>query len=226
MTPAARSLELCRLKSAPRLAGIMLALLIAGAWCAQAAPRKAPPADPASLLIAELRRTFTLHGKRVPPEIFRDMGDGNIADSESIWVTVDVEAAIGSNLYADDIKEERGWVVQTRTVQGTSGGEETAYKFIGSTENGLLVAVASYNGGGTGTFHTLHILDVAAARAFDLEGKFYRRINLTSVRNVVLGDRWDGDVRIAKSLIIITTTRDGPTGTGPPKTTTLEARRP
>jgi hypothetical protein len=38
-----------------------------------------------------------LHPERqqIPPEIFRDFGDGDSADSASIWVTVDVKAAIG-----------------------------------------------------------------------------------------------------------------------------------
>src|SRR5262245_22801991 len=32
-------------------------------------------------LIAEIRRSFTIDGKQVPPEIFRDFGDGDLADS-------------------------------------------------------------------------------------------------------------------------------------------------
>ena len=56
-------------------------------------------------LVAEMRRSFTLHCKTIPPEIFRDFGDGDLADSGSIWVTVDVAAAIDSNLYFDPIRE-------------------------------------------------------------------------------------------------------------------------
>jgi hypothetical protein len=177
-------------------------------------------------LVAEVRRAFTLHGKTIPPEIFRDFGDGNIADSASIWVTVDIEAAIGSNLYFEDIKEEHGWFTQTKVNPSLNGQEETSYKFVGSTDNGLLVAIASYNGGGSGTFYTLHILDIAAARGFDLEGKLYRRINLTIVRSVVLGDRWDGDVQISKNSINIVTTRKGPVEDGNRAKVTIKAERP
>ena len=60
----------------------------------------------------------------------------------------------------------------------------------------LLVLIATYNGGGSGTFYTLHILDVSGQRAFDMDGDIYQRINVTSVRNVALGDRWDGNVKI------------------------------
>jgi hypothetical protein len=177
-------------------------------------------------LLAEVRRAFTLHGKPIPPEIFRDFGDGNIADSASIWVTVDIEAAIGSNLYFEDIKEEHGWFSQTKANPSLNGQEETSYKFVGSTDNSLLVAIASYNGGGSGTFYTLHVLDIGAARGFDLEGKLYRRINLTIVRNVVLGDRWEGDVQISRNSISIVTTRKGPVEDGNRARMTIKAERP
>jgi hypothetical protein len=195
---------------------------------AKAAAQEAAPAGAAAAtLVAEVRRSFTLHGKPIPHEIFRDFGDGDIADSGCIWVTVDVAAAIGSNLYADDTKKEREWFIQKRANQSINGSEETAYRFIGAADNGLLVVIASYNGGGTGTFYTLHILDVAAARGFDLEGKLYQRINLTILRSVILGDRWDGDVSIAKNSISVVTTRRGPTDDSGRKTTlTIPAERP
>lgn len=201
--------------------------LIATALIAGAFVGKAYAEESAAALLAEMRHSFTLHGKPVPPEIFRDFGDGDIADSGSIWVTVDVAAAIGSNLYFDDIKKERGWLAQSHANQSINGREETAYRFIGATENGLLVVIASYNGGGTGTFYTLHILDVAAARGWDFDGKPYQRINLTILRSVILGDRWDGDVTIAKNSISIVTTRRGPTDdSGKATTLTISAERP
>ncbi len=189
------------------------------------AAQKALRAD-ASVLVSEVRRAFTVRGKAIPPEIFRDMGDGDLADSESIWVTADLEAAIGSNLYADAISKEKGWLVQAKPGQGGNPGEVTAYKFIGSTENGLLIVIATYNGGGTGIFHTLHILDVAAARAFDSEGKPYRRLNLTCIRSVPLGDRWDGDVTIAKNSVHVITNRKSPGNREARETMTISARRP
>jgi len=189
------------------LSGALALLWIMG--CCGAAPSanaadnagdaKSSPAAP----VAEVRHSFTLHGQPIPPEIFRDMGDGDMADSGSIWVTVDVAAAIGSNLYFDTIKQDNGWVSQKKQREKTDT-EETAYKFLGSTDNGLVVAIAAYSGGGSGNFFTLHILDVSAARAFDDDGKIYQRINLTIIRSVVLGDRWDGEARIVKNAIVVT----------------------
>src|SRR5947209_3444604 len=68
---------------------------------------------PVGRLLDELRSHFTLHKVPVPPEVFRDFGDGNLADSTPIWVTVDVIAAKGSNLYYDEVKTQGPWVSQT-----------------------------------------------------------------------------------------------------------------
>ena len=186
----------------------------------------AAPAASALALVAEVKRAFTVHGKPIPPEIFRDFGDGDLADSGSIWVTVDVDAATGSNLYADDIKQANGWVLQTKANQSLNGSEETAYKFVGTTANGLLIAIASYNGGGSGTFYTLHILDISAAKAFDFDGKLYQRINLSNVRSIALGDRWEGDVSIAKNTVRVVTTKSGPADRGSRATMSITATRP
>ena len=110
--------------------------------------------------------------------------------------------------------------------QNGSGGEETAYKFVGAAANGLVVVIATYNGGGSGYFTTLHILDVVAARAFDDEGKLAWQVDLTLLRSVVLGDRWDGEVGIANNTICTySTARSGPTnesGAPPPMTSSTE----
>jgi hypothetical protein len=177
----------------------------------------------ANALVAELRKSFTVRGQPIPPEIFRDMGDGDMADSGSIWVTVDAAAAVGSNLYYDEIKQEHGWISQKKA----GSAEEIGYEFIGATSNGLLVAVAAYSGGGSGDFFTLHILDVAVAPAFDDNGKLYRRINLTLDRSVALGDRWDGEAKITRNVVTITKLGPGVgIDSGKRQTVTIEAVRP
>src|SRR5215469_1194014 len=149
------------------------------ASCVPPAAAMADDAGSTAALIAEIRRSFTLDGKQVPPEIFRDFGDGDLADSGSIWVTVDPKAAIGSNLYFDDIRKNGDWIGQKKA----GSDEETAYTHIGTTENGLLVVLAAFSGGGSGNFIFLHILNVAAAPAFRSDGKIYERINLTNLRS-------------------------------------------
>jgi len=211
-------------------AGAALVFYVAAACgashIADAAPKAQPDAATTALL-AEVRHTFRLNGKPIPPEIFRDFGDGDLADSGDIWVTVNVASAIGSNLYYDDITEGGGWVVQRHAARKGEDAQETAYKYVGAADNGLLVAVATYNGGGSGYFTSLHILDLAAQRAYDIDGKVYWQINLTLIRTVPLGDRWDGEISIAKNAIRVVTTRSGPADdSGERRTTTYEAKRP
>jgi hypothetical protein len=141
-------------------------------------------------------------------------------------VTVDLAAAVGSNLYYDPIRDYREWKIQTRQRQTTDAPEETSYSFKGATANGLLVVIAGYNGGGTGTFHTLHILDVTAAIGFDSDGKRYQRINLTDVRSIVLGDRWEGEMKISGNAVRATTRRNGPANLEPRSPMTITAERP
>jgi hypothetical protein len=180
----------------------------------------------AAAQVAEVRKSFTLNGQIIPPEIFRDFGDGNLADSDGIWVTVDLAAAVGSNLYYDPVREYGPWKIQKKQRLETDTPEETAYSFKGATANGLVVVVASYNGGGSGTFHTLHICDVVPAMAFDSDGKRTQRINLTNLRSVTLGDRWEGEVKISGNTIRVTTTRGGPANDGARAPLTITAERP
>src|SRR5262245_31197694 len=84
-------------------------------------PATADDAAEAAALVAEVRQKFTLEGKTIPPKIFRDFGDGDMADSGDIWVTVDLKAAIGSNLYFDEIKQDGSWIRQKSTSNETTG---------------------------------------------------------------------------------------------------------
>jgi hypothetical protein len=192
------------------------------------APASAAPAEnSADALVAEMRRAFTVGGKPVPPEVFRDFGDGDLPMALPTWVTVDVVAAIDSDRYQDKITREGDWLGQQgKALAGAMGGELTSYRYIGSTGNGLLVVLASYSGGGSGVFFTLHILDVAAGRGFDPVGELYERINLTNLRSVSLGDRWSGEVSIAGNRVTLVTECVGPNNCGFHEKMTIEARRP
>ena len=154
----------------------------------------------------ELRASFTIGGEPIPPEIFGDFGDAMMSDNRPIIVRIDALAAMHSNRYADPIKVTGRWVEQVKPQSGGINGREAmAYQFIGATDNGLLVVVASWTGGGTGVFYTLHVVDAASMPAFDEDGTTYRRLNLTLVRSYVLGDRWQGEVTISGHMIRIVT---------------------
>jgi hypothetical protein len=184
-------------------------------------PVAAFAADP----LDEVLRSFTIGGKPIPPEIFADFGDAMMSDSRPIVVTIDANAAIDSNRYADPIKTKGRWVEQTKLGSGSFNGRETmSYEFQGATANGMLVFLAAWSGGGSGTFYYLHILDAALSRAFDEDGSTYSRLDLTLVRTYVLGDRWQGDVSISgNSVRVVTNSSLGGHGV---VSVTIDARRP
>lgn len=94
----------------------------------------------------------------------------------------------------------------------------------GHETNGMLVFLAGWSGGGSGTFYYLHILDAASNRAFDEDGSTYSRLNLTLVRTYILGDRWQGDVSISgNSVRVVTNSSLGGHGIA---SVTIDARKP
>ena len=145
-------------------------------------------------------------GKPIPSEIFADFGDAMMSDNRPSVVTIDANAAIDSNRYADPIKTNGRWVEQIKLGSGSFNGPETmSYEFRGATANGMLVFLAAWSGGGSGTFYYLHILDAASNRASDEDGSTYSRLDLTLVRTYVLGDRWQGDVSISGNSVRVVT---------------------
>jgi hypothetical protein len=184
-------------------------------------PVAASAADP----LDEVRRSFTIGGKPIPPEVFADFGDAMMSDSRPIVVTIDGNAAIDSNRYADPITTKGRWVEQTKLGSGSSNGPETmSYEFRGTTANGMLMLLAAWSGGGSGTFYYLHILDAASNRAFDEDGSTYSRLDLTLVRTYILGDRWQGDVSISGNSVRVVT--DSSLGGHGVASVTIEARKP
>ena len=142
---------------------------------------------PAADALDELRASFTIGGKPVPPEVFGDFGDAMMSDNRAIVVGIDALTALDSNRYADPIKRNGAWIEQMKPQNtGINGAETESYNFIGAAANGLLVVLTSWSGGGTGVFYTLHIVDAAWANAFDEDGARYRRLVLTPVRSVIL----------------------------------------
>jgi hypothetical protein len=52
-------------------------------------------------------------------------------------------AAIGSNLYFDDIRQNGKWISQKKVTANACTEEETGYTYFGANENGLLVVLAA-----------------------------------------------------------------------------------
>ena len=100
----------------PVLTPTRRAFLIAVAATTASSATPGAETSEAADLIVEIRQSFTLRGKPIPPEIFRDFGDGNLADGAPIWTAVDLDAAVGSNQYFDSVRTNGAWIVQGRAA--------------------------------------------------------------------------------------------------------------
>jgi hypothetical protein len=108
---------------------------------------------------------------------------------------------------------------------GSFNGPETmSYEFQGATPNGMLVSLAAWSGGGSGTSYYLRIPDAASNHAFDEDGATYTRLDLTLVRTYILGDRWQREVRISGNSVRVVT--DPSLGGHGVASVTIDAGRP
>lgn len=180
--------------------------------------------------VEELRAHFTVAHQPVPPEALGDLGASDLADpGHSLRVTVDLLRAVGADGYPDKIETgAKGWISQAkRASDAQQPTEAIGYRFIGTTRNGLLVALSAFWSGGSGHFYTLQVLDAGIGHAFDADGKPYERLTLTAIRNISLGDRWQGSVSISgDSLVVVTKAGEPNNGQTEPSTQTIQAARP
>ena len=190
----------------------------------------AVPALAADPRLDELRAHFTVSHRPVPPEALGDLGASDLADpGHSLRVAVDLLRAVGADGYPDKIETgAMGWISQAKTAAGAQQPTEAiGYEFIGTTRSGLLVTLAAFWGGGSGRFYTLQILDAGIGHAFDQEGKPYERLPLTVIRNISLGDRWQGSITINDDALVVVTKPGEPNnGQTEPSTQTIRAVQP
>jgi hypothetical protein len=173
----------------------------------------------------EVRRTFSIDGKPIPPRIFADFGDATLSDSRPIVAGIDALAGMDSNRWFGAITKKGAWFEKnTELFDARNVGESISYEYIGATRNNLLVVLTAYSGGGSGVFYALNILDAAWASAFDDDGTTYQRLDLKLLRHVALGDRWQGEIKISANSIHVATS--GALPGQDMKSKDLEARRP
>ncbi len=115
-------------------------------------------------------------------------------------MSIDILAGNDSNYYFNEVEKD-----QYSYFSRDDDGEVYEYTYYGSLDNGLLVAVSRTGGAGSGVFTTLHLIDLFAERGYDYDGETYERIILKSVGQIVLGDRWYGEISLDGNTVVFTT---------------------
>ena len=149
----------------------------------------------------------------VNPRILHEMG-GWLSDTGDLVVAINLTDANDSNRFStsgDEVEALQSagrcpfvWWRKAPEADGWSR-ESFGYRYIGMTDSGVLVLKTASSGGGSGTFMDLLFLAVERGHgiADDAEpedGGVIRadrgRIVLRKLGTIVLGDRWDGELRV------------------------------
>lgn len=189
---------------------VALAAALAGA-------ASAPPAQ--SVPTIETGYSFT-RAPFVNPRILHEMGAW-LSDTGDLVVAINLTDANDSNRFStwgDEVeaRESPGrcpfvWWRQAPEADGWSR-ESFGYRYVGMTDSGVQVLETASSGGGSGTFVDLLFLAIErghgiAADAEHEDGGVIRadreRVVLRKLGTIVLGDRWDGELRVRGNELFI-----------------------
>ena len=188
--------------------------------------RRSPATDAA--LLSEVRRAFTLHGKPIPPEIFRDFGDGDLADSGLDLGHRRYRGGDRQQSLCRRHQEQRATgSARSEPTQSLNGSEETGYAV--HRRDGQWTAGRACELQRRRFRHLLYAAHLGRRRGARLRCSTASAIAASISPCCAAsrsGDRWDGEVSIAHNAVRIVTTRSGPADAGAPTTQTIAAERP
>ena len=142
----------------------------------------------------ELNKRFTYKGRPVHPLAVQDLLSG-VSDPLPGPIAVDVEGTYDSNRYFGEYTERDGRVfIDLKTDEQPSGW--FGYEYLGRLANGFHVLRTFENGGGSGVFQSLLLIECAVD--FEYVGGGERRYRLAMARRgeILLGDRYSGVIKL------------------------------
>ena len=156
----------------------------------------------------------------VNPRLLHEMA-GWLSDTGDLVVAINLTDANDSNRFStwgDEVEavESSGrcpfvWWRQAPEADAHSR-ESFGYRYVGMTDSGVQVLKTASSGGGSGTFVDLLFLAIErghgiAADAEPEDGGVIRadreRVVLRKLGAIVLGDRWDGELRVRGNELFI-----------------------
>jgi hypothetical protein len=158
--------------------------------------------------LGELNKTFTYRGKPIHPRAIQDLTQW-VADKRPGPLSLDVAGTYDSNRYFGEYTvQENGNVFVDLTQDYVKEEGWFAYKYLGRLANGLHVLHTFDNGGGTGVFESLVIVDCVLD--FEYTDHATRRPILVIRRrgSFGIGDRYDGKIWIDSKHNRINVSRD------------------
>lgn len=150
-----------------------------------------------SVVAASLHAAMPLELDGVPlhPRAMQKF-DGWLSDNGPHVLALDLQRGRTGNELSDAMKIREGGWIESAGEDGTSYG----YRVLGLLRNGLIVVQTSDAGGGSGVFYEVKVLR-REQRPFMQANKREERQVIRLVGVVVLGDRFDGSVRLHENTV-------------------------
>lgn len=144
------------------------------------------------------------------PQIIRELATG-LADMGDQVVAINLTTSQNSNRFFGDFTVELDAQGEAPIVSLTDGGEEFSYQFVGTMQNGIRVISTSQSStDGTAVFPAVMLLSFRQDHGIKVNPTA-QTIEQGAVRNLlvkhgellVLGDRWQGELKVDGNRIFI-----------------------
>lgn len=191
---------------------LIITLLIFFIFGAIAFAQAKPQEKPLTLQqqLAELNKNFTFRGKPIHPRAIQDLVSW-VADPLPGPIAIDVEGTFETNRYFGEyevrenrliyidleqsILEQRGWF---------------GYKHLGKLANGFHVLRTYDNGGGTGVFGSVLLVECLIDFEYKDDGNRREFLVLKRKGEFGIGDRYSGEIKLKPKENIILISADKP----------------
>lgn len=169
----------------------------------------------ASEQLNEANAKFTYKGKPIHPFLVGKLSNFISDNRPPIVTTVDVSAAFDTNEYPQrEIKKRDDWwfVERTDKYKDIPLYESFDYHWLGNLSDGTHVLETGSSGGGSGFFMDLMFIRFSEGEIF-WEGKKEKQLLMSTVGTYILGDRYNGDIKVYPDKVFIPAS-DGQFGGG------------
>jgi len=146
--------------------------------------------------MAELNKTFTYKGKLLHPRAIKDLTSW-VADPLPGPIAIDVEGTYDTNRYFGEYtKREDGLIFIDLKQKYVELEGWFGYEYLGRLANGFHVLRIFDNGGGTGVFQSLLLVECIVNYEYKIDGSRREMLVLQRRGEFGIGDRYDGEIKI------------------------------
>ncbi|MCI0612797.1 hypothetical protein L0244_07390 [bacterium] len=157
------------------------------------------PQNPVKLnqALDEANKSFTYNGKPINPRAVQELLSWP-SDSGPGPVSIDVAGTDDTNRYYGDYEKKEDGSVFIK-LDNDSGGGYFIYERLGTLKDNIHVVETSDNGGGSGIFMNLLLIQFKIDFEYGEDGSHRYMLIMQRLGQIMLCDRYDGPIQIRSS---------------------------